>query len=105
MGFVSGFSMSFELQWGRASVCPEGGIEYPLVEPAGPASMGPGICVPGRLIGQEDYEERDDPACFNGAGHLCARKDAPGLGQRPDVAAASMGPGICVPGRPHREAE
>ena len=111
-----------QLQWGRASVCPEGLPESAGLTCATAASMGPGICVPGRqqrargpapappsfngaghLCARKAarvYSRRSAKgACFNGAGHLCARKGR-GVGQpRNSQLRASMGPGICVPGR------
>ena len=136
-----------ELQWGRASVCPEGGgssvagRRFTDAASMGPgicvpgrdgemcthlprqeiASMGPGICVPGRSRG--GTRRRGNKRCFNGAGHLCARKARIAASKGgfytelqwgrasvcPEGRAnhrrgrlrghASMGPGICVPGR------
>ena len=138
-----------KLQWGRASVCPEGPtlIFFPSLTPyrfngAGhlcarkvlrdphrvrhrlAASMGPGICVPGRsnlsalILGDFSLQWGRASVCpegamsrpwpiptgdgFNGAGHLCARKVFPDQGVTGTGGGASMGPGICVPGRPAR---
>ena len=116
----------YKLQWGRASVCPEGrraGRGRPRPGAHNGASMGPGICVPGRPSTNPYLQSTFDAALqwgrasvcpegghhcvgrgrgtprFNGAGHLCARKVEEGRGRVAASGMASMGPGICVPGR------